>query len=72
MTTEIQSFPPLTPREKLIIKELADGLSSKEIAVKLGITNDTAEAHRHNLMKKTKCRNTTHIVATALRNGIIS
>lgn len=62
----------VTPREIEIVKELAEGKSTKEIAASLGIAVNTVEVHRHQIIKKTACKNTLHVVATLLRLGIIT
>ncbi len=42
----------LTSREREIVQLLAEGKSSKEVAVSLGISVKTAETHRANIMRK--------------------
>ena len=50
------SKPQLTPRESEILKLLAEGLSAKECAVRLGISNKTVHAFRGQLMDKLNLR----------------
>src|SRR5262249_45906815 len=45
----------LTPRQREIIQLLAEGKSSKEVAVVLGLSTKTAETHRANIMKRLDC-----------------
>ena len=61
----------LTPRQREIIQLLAEGQSSKEIAVSLGLSVKTAETHRANLMKRLNCHTASEIVRYAIRNNII-
>jgi DNA-binding NarL/FixJ family response regulator len=61
----------LTPRQREIIQLLAEGQSSKEIAVALGLSVKTAETHRANLMKRVNCHTASEIVRYAIRNNII-
>jgi DNA-binding NarL/FixJ family response regulator len=61
----------LTPRQREIIQLLAEGQSSKEIAVELGLSVKTAETHRANLMKRLNCHTASEIVRYAIRNNII-
>lgn len=61
---------PLSKRETEIIHFLIKGLSSKQIAAKLGISLFTVNAHRRNILSKTNCTNTAEIVYYALENGI--
>lgn len=42
----------LTPREKQVLKLVADGLQNKQIAPKLGCTVKTVGHHRENIMRK--------------------
>ncbi|MEK7226668.1 MAG: response regulator transcription factor [Bacteroidota bacterium] len=52
----------LSLREIEIVKLIKNGLSSKEIASRLGITVRTIEVHRHNILKKLKLRNTASLI----------
>ncbi|MGH9478316.1 MAG: response regulator transcription factor, partial [Terriglobales bacterium] len=47
----------LTPRERETLKFLAEGLSVKEVAVKLKLSTKTVEAHKFNLMRKLDLHN---------------
>jgi len=61
----------LTPREREILQLLAEGKSNKEVAVILGISVNTAEAHRANIMMKMGFHSITELVVYAVRNRII-
>jgi len=61
----------LTPRQKEIVQLLAEGKSSKEVAVVLGVSVKTAETHRANIMRRTECHSVTELVRYAVRNQII-
>lgn len=61
----------LTPREREIVQLLAEGKSSKEVAVALGISVKTAETHRANVMRKLELHSVSELVRYAIRNGII-
>jgi DNA-binding NarL/FixJ family response regulator len=61
----------LTPRQREIVQLLAEGQSSKEIAVALDLSVKTAETHRANIMKRLNCHSITEIVRYAVRNNII-
>lgn len=61
----------LTPRERQIVQQVAEGKSSKELAKALGISVRTAETHRTNIMRKLKAHSTTELVRYAVRNQII-
>jgi len=61
----------LTPREREILQLLAEGKSNKDIAAMLGISVNTAEAHRANIMMKLDFHSITELVVYAVRNKII-
>jgi DNA-binding NarL/FixJ family response regulator len=67
----ISSRSRLTPREREILQLLAEGKSNKEIAALLGISVNTAEAHRANIMLKLDFHSITEPVVYAVRNKII-
>ena len=61
----------LTPREREIVQLLAEGKSSKEVAVALGISVKTAETHRANIMRKLELHSVSEVVRYAVKNQII-
>jgi DNA-binding NarL/FixJ family response regulator len=61
----------LTSREREIVQLLAEGRSSKEVAVTLGISVKTAETHRANIMRKLELHSVSELVRYAVRNQII-
>src|SRR5947209_10052415 len=61
----------LTAREREIIQLIAEGKSSKEIAVALGLSVKTAETHRSNIMRKQKLHSVSELVLYAVRNNIV-
>jgi two-component system, NarL family, response regulator NreC len=61
----------LTPREREILKLLAEGNSVKEIAVILGLSVKTVEAHKFNLMRKLDIHNKAQLVQYAIQKKII-
>lgn len=56
----------LTPREREVLELLVDGLPSKLIAYRLGISTRTAEHHRAAVMKKMGARTLSHLVRMTL------
>jgi DNA-binding NarL/FixJ family response regulator len=60
----------LTPREREILKLIAEGMMTKEIAAKLFISIPTVETHRANLMTKTGTRNVAGLVRFAMTAGL--
>lgn len=61
----------LTVREREIVQLLAEGKSSKEVAVALGISVKTAETHRANIMRKLEIHSVSELVRYAIKNQII-
>jgi DNA-binding NarL/FixJ family response regulator len=61
----------LTPRQREIVQLLAEGKSSKEVAVVLGVSIKTAETHRANIMRRLDCHSVSELVRYAVRNNII-
>lgn len=62
---------PLTPREREVVQLLAEGSSTKEVAVTLGLAIKTAETHRSNIMRKLHLHSVTDLVLYAVRNNIV-
>jgi len=52
----------LSLRELDVMEHIKEGLSSKEIGLKLGITLKTVEVHRYNILKKLKLKNVASLV----------
>jgi DNA-binding NarL/FixJ family response regulator len=61
----------LTPRERDILKFLAEGHAVKEIASDLSLSVKTVEAHKFNLMRKLGIHNKTQLVHYAIQKKII-
>lgn len=61
----------LTPREKEIVQLLAEGKTSKEVAMVLNISVKTAETHRANIMRKLELGSFADLVRYAVRNRIV-
>ena len=61
----------LSDRELEILKLVAEGNTSADIAEKLEISKRTAETHRMNIMRKLGINSQLEIVRLAFRNGLI-
>jgi DNA-binding NarL/FixJ family response regulator len=61
----------LTSREREVIQLVAEGKSTKEVAVALGLSVKTADTHRSNLMRKLSVHSVSELVLYAIRNNII-
>jgi DNA-binding NarL/FixJ family response regulator len=62
---------PLTPRELQVVKLIAEGLSSDEIAAALVISRKTVDHHRANILGKLGMRNGAELTRYAIRRGLI-
>jgi DNA-binding NarL/FixJ family response regulator len=60
----------LTPREREVVQLLAEGKTSKEVAVALNLSVKTVETHRTNIMRKLDLHSIADLTLFALRNGI--
>jgi two-component system response regulator NreC len=65
-------YKQLTEREREVLKLLAEGHSTQEIARMLVITPKTVEGHKTNLMAKLGLHNRVELVKYALRKGVIT
>jgi len=61
----------LTPREREVVQLLAEGNSSKEAAVALGLSVKTVETHRANIMRKLDLHSVSALVLYAVQNKIV-
>lgn len=70
-----RSEPPntaLSPREHDVLQAMADGMSTKQIAAKLGIGPQTVKTHIAHIYSKMGTPDRTRAVARALRQGLVS
>ncbi|MFO1313360.1 MAG: response regulator transcription factor [Burkholderiales bacterium] len=61
----------LTEHQREILKLLADGLSAKEIARKLGISPRTVETHKYQVMETLGAQSSAELIRLAIRHGIV-
>ena len=64
-------FSKISEREREILQYVAQGLSTKAIAEKLGLSTRTVEANRMKLMKKVKASNSAELIKKAIQNKVI-
>jgi DNA-binding NarL/FixJ family response regulator len=62
---------PLSPRESEIVKLIAEGHTSREIAETLVISDKTVERHRSNILEKLGLRDRVELTRYAIRRGLI-
>ena len=63
---------PLSPREREVLRLIAEGLTTKEVAARLGISVKTAEGHRERIAAKLQVHGTAALVLYAVRAGLVS
>ena len=66
-----QAVERLTAREIEVLQLVADGCTTKEIAVRLKITFKTAACHRGRIMSKLGVHNGALLVRHAIREGFV-
>lgn len=66
-----QGTEPLTPRETEVLEMLAEGVSNKEIAYRLGMSEHTAKFHVNSILAKLGAGTRTEAVMRGVRLGII-
>lgn len=64
--------PSFTEKELEVVSLVVKGLTSHEIALKLGTSNRTIDAHRRSVMKKLNIRNTAELVRYAIMNNLVA
>ena len=71
-TKEKSSWEALTPREREVLKLIAESYQNKEIAQILGISVKTVEKHRGNLIEKLDLHSSSALTAFAYEHGLIN
>ena len=71
-SSEQPSWEILTRREREVIKLIAEGNKTKEIAVYLSLSPKTVEKHRTNLMRKLDLHSVSAVTVYAIQNGFIT
>jgi len=69
---EYRAGSELTPREREVLRLVAEGGSSPEIAKMLGLSVKTVEGHRGRIMAKLDAHNVAGLVRHAIRMGLVS
>ena len=63
---------PLTARESQVLRQIALGLSNREIAETLAISVETVKEHVQNLLRKLALNDRTQAAVWAVRHGVVS
>jgi two-component system response regulator NreC len=69
--TTVSSYDRLSAREREVLKLLADGMVLKEIAVRLGLSVKTIDAHKTNMMHKLDLHDRGEVVKYAIQRKLI-
>jgi DNA-binding NarL/FixJ family response regulator len=64
--------PALTPRQKDVLRQIAEGKRMKEIAADLDISVRTVEAHKRELMQTLGAQSNADLVRFAVRQGLVA
>ena len=63
--------PQLTPRQREVLRLLAEGLSMREAGLVLNITPRTVAFHKYQMMAQLKITSSAGLIQYAVRNGIV-
>lgn len=72
MGTEGLEGKPLQPRERQVLRLLAEGLTNRGIALRLGISHQTVKNHNSHIYEKLQVQDRAGAVAAAFRFGVIA
>jgi DNA-binding NarL/FixJ family response regulator len=77
VTTSLPTTGPatkdrLTPREIDVLRRIAAGMITREIAHELGVTVKTVENHKQRIFRKLDVQNQAHAVSIAIRRGFLT
>ena len=67
---EESGLSKLTPRERQVLQLIAEGLSTKQVALRLSISPKTADANRRQIMKTLDIHSIAELTKYAIREGL--
>src|ERR671930_1960951 len=70
--TNVDLLAPLTRREQQVLELLVEGLTNREIAMRLVVEPDTVKDHVQSIIKKLGATDRTHAAVIAVRGGLVS
>ena len=69
---DIPRFKDISKKEREVLQLVAEGVKTKDIAEKLGVSIKTIETHRRNMMKKLSIFSIAGLTRFAIKEGIVS
>ncbi len=69
--TALSRYQQLSPREREVVRLVAEGRTNKEIATRLSISVRTVERHRSSIMSKLRLRNRAELISFAVRHSLL-
>lgn len=66
----LDRYETLSSTEREVLRMVAEGLTNEDIATRLGISSETIETHRFDLMQKLGLHTEADLIRFALRRGI--
>jgi NarL family two-component system response regulator LiaR len=72
MLQAVASLDVLTARETDVLRRVALGLSNKDIAAALGVSEETVKTHVTHLLSKLQVENRAQAIVQALKRGLVS
>ena len=70
--SRLRPYDRLSAREREVLKLLAEGLSVKEVATRLGLSVKTVDVHKYNLMKKIDVHDRAELIKYAIKKKLIA
>lgn len=65
----LHAKPPLTQRQELVLRELLDGRSNRDIGISLNVSEETIKSHVASILRYFDVQNRTQAVVAAARSG---
>lgn len=69
---DLSKLDEVSSRQREVVRRIAEGQNTKQIAAAMGITVKTVEAHRLRAMRRLRIDNVVGLVRFAIRTGLVS
>lgn len=67
----MDSYEMPTPKELEVLRLIASGCKTDDIAIRMGLSSNTIETHRRHLLSKLHARNSAELVLNAVNHGLL-